>query len=640
VPEPVSVIVDRSGISQLSMESKLALSPDHSATSDRPVGSLGDCFGLGLTLLGLSAMAAWSWGRLVEIQIDFGREIYLAWQLAGAKRLYSDVVYYYGPLAPYFNALVFDLFGVGLRTLMLANLLITGLITVILYVLLRGVARAFATTCGCLAFVLVFACASYAPPNGFNYICPYSHAATHGLLIGLVSLLLAGRVNRLPTRGNAFLCGLAVGLAFLIKPEPFVAAGAAVLIGLGLTVWQHRLTRGRVIGLVAAWLAGAGLIVLVAFIALRIEMPSQTALLGTLGSWPYVRNQGDALFYQRVMGVDRIGPNLIAMLRVLSWYGILLMPLALYAPARKTRAVTLGLGAGSLTAAVACTWPSPPNPFEALRPLPVLLLALAIGFGWWLIRSRDAAQAQTVTRKLMLTVFAGLLLGRIALNTSVLNYGFVLAVPGTLVLIVALLDWLPAWFRAPDRRPVYTGAVLGVMTLGVIVSLSLFRSAYQESRFPVGNGPDAFVGDRRCEFVVPLLEDLRHRVRPGETLCVLPEGIMINYLARIESSSPFDSFIPPALQMFDEHTIVASFEAHPPDYVLLFHRETPEYGAALFGRDYGRDLFSWVMEHYCLIAEYGHDPMGEGGDGFILMVRNSLDQAGTRDGGIGKEIDL
>ena len=389
---------------------------------------------------------------------------------------------------------------------------------------------------------------------------------------------------------------------------------------MSLTAWQHHLTARRTLGLLAAWSAGAILVGLAAFIALGLRMPVRTALLGVLGSWPYIRNQGDALFYQRVMGTDQIGPNLIVMLRVLFWYGALVTPLALYVPARRTRAVLVGLGAASLAAAVACTWPGPPNPLDALRPLPLVLLPLAIGFGWSLIRPRDANQAQTVTRKLMLTVFAGLLLGRIALQTSPLHYGFVLAVPATLVLILALLDWLPAWFGLSGHRLVYTGAVLGVMTLGVIVSLARFKSTFQESRYPVGDGPDRFLGDQRCEFVAPLLEELRHRVRPGETLCVLPEGILINYLARIESSVPFDSFTPPVLEMLDERKIVASFRAHPPDYVLLFQRDMSEYGVALFGRDYGRELNSWVMERYSPVVQYGRDPMSEDGDGFILMA--------------------
>jgi hypothetical protein len=181
--------------------------------------------GLGLALATLGGMVAWSWGRLVEIQIDFGREFYLSWQLAEGKRFYPDLVYYYGPLSPYFNALVFALFGVSLRTLTVANLIVASLITVVLYVLLRGLAGAFAATIACLAFVLVFACASYAPPNSFNYVCPYSHTATHALLIGLVNLLLAGRVNRAPTLRNTFLCGLAASSTTHEVPTLWESAG-------------------------------------------------------------------------------------------------------------------------------------------------------------------------------------------------------------------------------------------------------------------------------------------------------------------------------------------------------------------------------------------------------------------------------
>jgi hypothetical protein len=609
------------------MESKRLIPADNRSTAGGPVSRLADCVGLGLALLALLSMAAWSWGRLVEIQIDFGREIYLAWQLAEGKRLYADMVYYYGPFSPYFNALLFDLFGVSLRALMVGNLVIAGLITVVLYVLFRGVASALAATIACLAFVLVFACASYAPPNSFNYICPYSHTATHGLLIGMVGILLAGRVNNSPTLRNAFVCGLAIGLAFLTKPELFVGTGAAVLTGLGLTIWQHRLTSRRALGLVAAWLAAAGLVILSAFIALRFEMPSQTALLGVLGSWPYLRNRGDPLFYQRVMGADQIAANLVLMLRALSWYGALLLPLAFYTPARKNQVILVSLGACSLATAVACTWPDPPDLVTVLSPLPVFLVALAIKLGGCLARTRDADGAQMITRRFILTVFAGLLVGRIALNTSVLHYGFVLALPGTLVLIVALLDWLPAWFRAPGHRLVYTGAILGVISLGVIVSLSLSNFAYQKSCYRVGDGPDEFFGDHRCAFVVPLLDELRQRAHPGETLCVLPEGPMINYLARIDSSVPYDCFIPPVLQMFGENQIIAELNKHPPTYILLIYRDTSEYGNRMFGRDYGRDLYSWVLQRYCPVAEYGASALSEDGDGFILMAPRSAQQA-------------
>jgi hypothetical protein len=595
----------------------------------RPARGVSTHLGLALALVALLGMAAWSWGRLVEIQVDFGREVYLAWQIASGKRLYADLVYYHGPLSLSLNALVFRWLGVSLRTLMVFNLVIASLITISLYMLFRDVAGALAATTACMVFTLTFACSKYSQFSIFNYMCPYNHASTHGLLLGLVSILLAGRVNRVPMIRNAFCCGLAIGLVFLTKPELFVAAGGAVLVGLGLTARLHRLTRRGAAVLLAAWICGVVLVALVAFLTLRLRMSSHAALVGVLGSWPYIRNQADTLFYQWIMGSDDIGGNLRAMLRVLLWYGAMLMPLALYVPSRKRRIILFALGGGSLAAALACIWPDPLNPFEGLLPLPIFLGIVAIALSWRLVQSRDAAQTQALTRKLMLTVFAGLLLGRIFLKASVLNYGFVLAVPGTMILIVAWLDWLPVWVGAPANRLVHTGMVLCVVILWVLVSLTLSRAAYQERRFPVGSGSDRFLGDRRCQWVVPLLEEIRHRVRPGETLCVLPEGIMINYLTRIESSVPFDCFLPAVLQMFDERKIVATFRAHPPDYVLLFHRVTPEYGVALFGRDYGRELSSWVMERYCPVAVYGHDPMSEDGDGLILMAPRSAQEGGS-----------
>jgi hypothetical protein len=576
-------------------------------------------------------MAAWSWGRLVELQVDFGREVYVAWQMAEGKRLYENLAYYYGPLSPEFNALLFRLFGVSLRTLMVGNLVIASLITVVLYLLFRRLASAFAASVACLLFVLVFACASYVLPNSFNYVCPYSHTATHGLLLGLGSILLAGRVNRAPTRLNAFVCGLAIGLTFLTKPELFVAAFVAVLVGLCLTCAQHRLTRGAAFGLAVAWLAGTVLVGLSAFAALGLEMPPRTALMGVLGSWPYIRNQADTQFYQRMMGTDDIRTNVMGIVRVLPWYGAMFIPLALYVQSRKRGIIVLALGGVSLAAAAVCSWSTMPNPFDVLRPLPIFLGVLAIALTRRLVRSKDVALAQSLTPKLMLTVFAGLLLGRILLKTSAIHYGFVLSVPGALILIVAWLCWLPDWVGAPANRLVHTGTVLGVAILWAFVSLVLCRAAYQGKLFPVGSGYDRFLGDQRGQYAAPLLEDLRHRVRPGDTLSVLPEGILINYLARIDSSVPFDSFIPPVLQIFGESRILASFRARPPDYVLLSHRETPEYGAALFGRDYGRELFSWVMEHYSPVAQYGRDPMSEGGDGFILMARRTGPVSETRE---------
>ena len=58
------------------------------------------------------------WGSLT---IDCGRELYVAAMLARGKMLYRDVWYFYHPAAPYFNSLLFRIFGVRVEVFYIAG---------------------------------------------------------------------------------------------------------------------------------------------------------------------------------------------------------------------------------------------------------------------------------------------------------------------------------------------------------------------------------------------------------------------------------------------------------------------------------------------------------------------------------------
>src|SRR5713101_3014133 len=84
-----------------------------------------------------ATMLAVTWSRWADPLVDFGRELYVPWQLVRGRVLYADVAYLNGPLSPYLNALWFRLFGVGIRTLVLCNVAIVAAIVVLLYRLLE-----------------------------------------------------------------------------------------------------------------------------------------------------------------------------------------------------------------------------------------------------------------------------------------------------------------------------------------------------------------------------------------------------------------------------------------------------------------------------------------------------------------------
>jgi hypothetical protein len=85
--------------------------------------------------------------------------------------------------------------------------------------------------------------------------------------------------------------------------------------------------------------------------------------------------------------------------------------------------------------------------------------------------------------------------------------------------------------------------------------------------------------------------------------------------------------MPPEVIMFGEDQIVAGFEAHPPDFVVLCHKDTSEYGAPLFAHDYGRKIAAWVHDNYESVVLLGDPPLVEVDRFGILILRRRL--AGT-----------
>ena len=68
---------------------------------------LGRWAGVGVILIAGVTMLVISWRKWLDPTVDFGRELYVPWQLSQGQVLYRDIAYFNGPLSPYFNALVF-----------------------------------------------------------------------------------------------------------------------------------------------------------------------------------------------------------------------------------------------------------------------------------------------------------------------------------------------------------------------------------------------------------------------------------------------------------------------------------------------------------------------------------------------------
>ena|SRR5213593_4513733 len=194
--------------------------------------------------------------------------------------------------------------------------------------------------------------------------------------------------------------------------------------------------------------------------------------------------------------------------------------------------------------------------------------------------------------------------------------------PATLIGVVALVDWLPAWVeRCGGDARASRAAALGILLAAVIVELRVVQVWFAEKTIPVGSGADSFLADQRGAFVNRVLDVIDDRVPADATLSAIPEGVMLNYLARRAARVPYVDFTAPALTMFGEDRVLAALAAAPPDYIALVHREPGEYG--FFGVHYGRGIFLWVRDHYRPVSLIGAPPLL--GDRFGIALLQRLD---------------
>jgi hypothetical protein len=563
------------------------------------------------------SLAVWTWGAWPDVLMDFGRELYTAWRLSEGDVLYRDIVSPYGPLSPYLNALWFRLFGVGLRTLALCNMAILAVVAAALWGLLRrGAERGrWAPTVGVVVLLALCGFAQLSSMASFNFIAPYAHDATHGFALAVGALFASVRLRETARLRWAALTGFACGLAFLTKPESFAAAlgagGAITLLALG-GPGRRPPRRGTLL-----CLAGAMLIAPVAaFALLAREMPAAQAFSGVLGSWAFVGNEAmwRLPYFAWSAGATDVEASLQALLRTTALHAAVLVPavgLAWAARWRPSLQRPLAWLAAIAVLLAVVPFLRSPRWLGIARPLPLWALAAFGVTAWMTWRSRhdEAAYARWGAR-LAVAVLGLLLLPRIFLHARLYHYGFVLAAPALLVLVAAVVDWIPA---ALDRRgasgAVFRSAALAALAMTVAAHLSATQAWLQGKRAVVGGGVDRFRADVRGAYVAAALQGVARMARPSDTLVVMPEGVMVNYLLRMRTPIPYLTVLPTDMAQFGEDALLDALQRQPPSLILLVHRETTEYGPRFFGRDYGLRIAEWITREYVRVGGAGDPPL-------------------------------
>lgn len=547
----------------------------------------------------LWAVLFWgTWGHWGNVTIDCGREMYVPAALLEGKTLYSDVWYLYGPAAPYFNRMLFGVFGTHLNVLYWAGALSAlGCAGFLLLTGMRLGALAAGWAAGAIVLMQSFA------PWLFSFPLGYSFAATYACLMSCLLLWLMVNAAVRPGWGWMFGAGCTAAVALVLKLEYGVASyGTLALLVVGRAL-RRRTVRGVVLDLLAMAPGALGaLAVIVWMVSLGgVEFLTQENLMSWPSSW-FMRRYGAV--WMRIAGFSwDAGALTLAMVHLA---GVVVCALVLGSVLRWLRrgkrpagrdAVVAALGAmGLLIVTVryhevlhAVFFPRPMALLVALAALPAAYLFWRSGFGGEMLAV------------LTLLAFSAVLAFRVFLGMAPQGYAIYYNGPAVLAFLM-LVRWAVARPEREGGDAVPGGGEL-VLTACVVVTVVLFLAPY----YWMARNWAPLVTERGTVYLEPAkvasyraaIDFMRVQARAGKATLTIPEDVSLYFFSATMCPTRVFALTPGVLapgKMTDSY--LAEVERQRVEYLIWSNRTFEEYEATEFGVDFDVPVGEYLRARY------------------------------------------
>jgi len=528
-------------------------------------------------LIGITIIyTAITWGRYGNIHIDFGRELYTAWRISEGDVLYRDIAWFNGPLSQYFNGFLFYIFGKSLNVLYAANLIILIFIIILIYNIVTKLSNVFAAAVTVLFFLPISAFGYITEVGNYNFIAPYSHEMSHGILLLLLSIFFLIRFFERQNLENAFLCGIFVGLSVLTKLEVAAAAVVGILYGFYVIIRQYSNAKEKLYLLFVA-LLGVVLPVVLAVLLFSLSIPFTTVLENIFIPLRLVMSNQvrNIPIYGFITGFSDVRLSLW----IVMWS--LVVNICFIAPVFAVKIFTLtktkdkfwGIPVAILSVLIVFILYLLINDiykrdialyFPACWPI-ILLLSFVILH----LRKYKNIQSYPIIISMVLCSF--ILKLKVPLKLMFSHYGVFFVVTSLMLFMIFI-------FKTIARSPISFGCKAVYKTYIVvmffIILFPLVKDTYNHvgilNAYEYKNEKRGNVYLNIHEFMASnILQYVDKNIPKNETVAILPQGAGVNFFTDHVNPTRYITVLPLEIAAFGEKNIIEAYVEHSPDWIVI-----------------------------------------------------------------------
>jgi hypothetical protein len=564
--------------------------------SEKPSSGAGRALLAALPYAVFVLLALLSWNRWIEPYVDSGRELETPWRISQGQRLYRDVRFYHGPLAPYLSAAIDRAAGPSLP----ARIGLAAVIAILgLEALRRLAGRLLAPGRAALVTALLVAVAFFQRPGGCH-LFPFS--LDTAIAVAAITWALLAASGRQSAHGDR-VAALALFAALLSRPEMGLAAIAALAL-------ERRRARRLILPALLP-LAAAGLVYGALSAGTTLATLRREGWLAFVGPPQTFRN-----IYASYAGLDRPALRLaelaLAAVVLLLLASLLAAASALAARSRRS-GPAIEIAAMAILAILAAVCLDPPADLAPtlslfppiVRVVPPVLVAAAAARLFARLSGREPGRFLGAVPDALLYT-AALFAARLLLAAGYVGpySAFLLPLPLLLstVGLYRLADRAAPWLGS--RLPRLITAALAIFVLLRCADLARIFRHDGWARVQTAAG-SLWLTEPVASTTREALQDLAARMPARGTLTGFPEAGFFNYTLRLSNPLPEDQFFPGHLDASAEAAVIAQLMRRPPDAIVYANVLAVGHRAVRFGRDYLTDLDRFVRENFEVAASYG-----------------------------------